>query len=302
MSPMVDFTKRASLFSVFAPRIDNLLVRVTLANTTHVPSSIQHTLLHAGKNSLVGGRSFKRDVEREIYRVQSTRWILRKALLRWLFKRLHICTTTDIVTLEPIQRPISIVDWTSRHIYSFEATTLHRHTTCSLLHRSGLFPYPLRPTNPLTNLPLSLGQLISVWNSLAHSPLPLSSVVSQYRSVGFHHRRFREEYATPLSLSSMKRCILDPLDRDGGETLFEFIEHAYDFNQLILTAYSRNKLRSSILAHSNGERLRMFRLKCIEYNSILITKKQDNVIDILEQLYEVYRSCMPLCRSSVHAN
>jgi hypothetical protein len=144
--------------------------------------------------------------------------------------------------------------------------------------------------------------LISVWNSLSCSPLPLSSAFTQYRSVRFNHARFCEEYATPLSLSSMKRCIMDPLDRDGGETLLDFIEHAYDFNQLVLSPYSRHKLRSSIFAHSNGERLRTFRLKCVEYNSILIAKKQDNVIDILEQLYEVYRSCMPLCRSRVHAN
>jgi len=294
MSPTVDFTKRPSLFSVIAPRIENILVRVTLANTTHFPSSIEHTLLHAGKNFIVGGRTFKRDVEREIYRVQSIRWVLRKFLLRWLFKRLHLSTSTDIVTMEPIQRPIYIVDWITRHIYAFEVTTLHRHITCSLLHRSGLFPHPLRPNNPLTNLPLTLGQRISVWNSLAHSPLPLSSVIAQYRSVGFHHRRFTEEYATSLSLSSMKRCILDPLDRDGGETLCEFIEHAYDFNQMTLSPYSRNKLRCSILAHKNGERLRSFRLKCIEYNSILITKKQDNLVDILEQLYGVYRSCLSL--------
>jgi len=296
MSSIVFITERQhNLFPLGASKIKDILVRITVEQTNQTPSSIQRSIEHASKNTLVTGTNFKKEVEKHLLSIQSARWTLRKFALRWLYKRLSPCTTEDIVTLEPIKKPIHIVNWKTRHIYSFEQTTLHRDITATLQHTQGIFAYPMRPKNPLTNLSLTLGQLVSVWITLASASFPLSSVISQYRSVQFNHGRFVEEYSTPLSVLSMKRCILNPLDLDGGDFLFDFIENAYEFNNITLSYTSRNKIHTLIYTHKDNEFLRRFRHKCIEYNYNVLVRRP-SADELLQELYRIYRACMPIIK------
>jgi hypothetical protein len=160
-----------------------------------------------------------------------------------------------------------------------------------------MFAIPLRPKNPLTNLSLSLGQLISVWSSFIRGQFPLSPVVTQYRSVQYDHQRFIEEYATALSISSMKRCIMNPLDLDGADCLLDFIECAYEYNGITLHAQSKVRLESDIFMHKNNYFLRRFRSKCVEYNYVLLVKKNHSAVELLQELYSIYRSCMPIIKN-----
>lgn len=299
MSPLLFVVeKRANLFPLAAFRIKDILLRVTVEQTLQTPSSIQRSIDHAGKDAMFAGTPFKQEVEKQLLSIQSVRWILRKLVLRWLYRRLAPCTTEDIVTLEPIKAPIHIVDWSTRHIYSFEEKTLHQDITASLQHSDGIFAYPIRPKNPLTNLPLTLGQLVCIWDSLARASFPLSSVVSQYRSVQFNHKHFVEEYSTPLSVLSMKRCILNPLDLEGADILFDFIENAYDYNTIPLSNSSRKKIYTQIYSHKDNDCLRAFRRKCIEYNYSVLVRRYSTV-ELLQELYRIYRSCMPIIRAYV---
>lgn len=299
MSPILSFEHKHSLFLIAAPRIKNILVRITVANTLQTHFSIKHTMKEAEKNILVGGANFAQEVKRELFKIQSVRWILRKFILRFIYQRLISCTTDDIVTLEPIKKPIHIVDWESRHVYSFEEKTLHSAVTQSLLHGHGMFACPLRPVNPLTNLPLTLGQLVSVWNCFTHASFAVSSAVSQYRSVQFNHGRFIEEYATSLSISSMKRCIMNPLDRDGADCLFDFIEDVYEYNAIHLNNIVRNRIYNAIYSHKDYLFLRQFRHKCIEYNYILLVKKNNGAVELLQELYRIYGSCLPIIKNGL---
>ena len=299
MSPILSFERRQSLFTIASHRIKNLLVRITVAATLQSHTSIKFSIQEAKKNTLIGGPTFPYELKKELYKIQRVRWIIRKLVLRWLFKRLISCTTHDIVTLEPIKRPIYIVDWKSRHIYSFEAKTLHSTVTQSLLHSDAMFPSPLYPKNPLTNLPLSLGQLISVWNGFTQGTFPLSSVITYYRTVQFNHMRFFEEYGSVLSLYSIKRCILNPLDLDGAECLFDFIEDVYDYNSIHFHSILRNRIHDAVYSQKDYVFLRQFRRKCIEYNYILLTKKNNGAVELLQELNRVYHSCLPIIKEGL---
>jgi hypothetical protein len=219
--------------------------------------------------------------------------------LRWLFKRLVSCSTDDIVTLEPIKKPIHIVDWKSRHIYSFEEKTLHSAVTQSLLHSHGMFACPLYPKNPLTNLHLSLGQLISVWNGFTHATFPLSSAVTHYRTLKFNHGRYIEEYGPILSIYAMKRCILNPLDPDGADYLFDFIEDVYEYNSIHFHSILRSRIYTAVYSQRDYPFLRQFRYKCIEYNYILLTKKNNGAVELLQELYRIYASCLPIIQQGL---
>jgi hypothetical protein len=299
MSPILSFERRQSLFLVAAPRIKNLLVRITVAGTLQTHVSIRHTIEEAKKSILFGGPSFPHEVKKELYTIQQARWILRKLVLRWLFKRLIPCTTDDIVTLEPIKKPIYIVDWKSRHVYSFEEKTLHTATTETLLHSHGMFACPLYPKNPLTNLHLSLGQLISVWNGFAYASFPLSSPVTHYRTVQFNHGRFIEEYGPVLSIYAMKRCIMNPLDVDGADCLFDFIEDVYEYNSIHFHSILRNRIYTAVYSQKDYSFLRQLRRKCVEYHCAILTKKNNSTVELLQELYRIYLSCLSIIKEGL---
>jgi len=265
-----------------------------LENSLHTPSAIQHILVNAEKNHLIGGTSFSNDVKQEVFKLQRTRWILRKFILHSIYRKLNTCTDTDIVTLEPIRDPVHVVDWKNRQKYSFEVMTLHKDITQTLLHRSGLFPNALFPKNPLTNIPLSLGQLISVWNTFSYSRLTVSSVVSIYRSMGFNHAKFSEHYHIPLLVSSMKKCLLNHLDTEYTDYILRFIEEAYENNNIRLSIHTRTGIERVLDSYTDNEILRKFRIKCVEYNYTLLIKK--NTPNLLHEIKRIYRSCLPIIR------
>ena len=294
MSPML-LARHQFFFSLASHTIPDPLVRITVGHATSAPRSLQYTIESAQNNSFLTAKSFQKEVETQLYRLQAVRWTLRKFLLRYLYRKLNECTTVDIVTLDPIQTPVHIIDWATRQKYSFEVMTLHKDITQTLLHTSGVFPEPLRPKNPLTNLPLSMGQIISVWNTFAMSPLVVSSAVSIYRSVRFCLARFKEEYSVPLMISSMKKCLMNRLDLDYVDYLLAFIENAFDHNGVRYTHRLRTQIETAVYTYSSSEILHRFRMHCVQYNYALLVKK-NTPIDLLCEIDRIYIACLPMIK------
>lgn len=94
------------------------------------------------------------------------RWIMRKCLMRLRARicRRRIVGETDLTTMSPIPPRflVEVLDIPTRSCYHFHASTLHCLIVGSLLHQSYALANPQPPKNPYTNLPWSLGQLISI--------------------------------------------------------------------------------------------------------------------------------------------
>ncbi len=118
------------------------------------------------------------------------KFILRKFLHFWRSKHLKQVNTEDIVTLESPVQPIEIVDWKTRQKYVFEKSTLLQDIATKLYYHSGFFDQPIHPKNPLTNLPLTQSQMVSVWNQL--QPIPQKYIiVSLFQSYRFNLHYFK---------------------------------------------------------------------------------------------------------------
>ena len=293
------FERQQSIFSIAAKNIGNFFVKVAIQNIGNSPSSVEHAINIADENTLFGGIGLKREIETEIYKIQSARWILRRFALRWLFKRLVKCNEEDIVTLEAIKRPIHIVDWPKRCMYSFEIDTLHKDITNKLLDISDMFPNPLYPKNPLTNMNLSMPQIISVWNTLTCSTISLSWAVTAFRSVKFNQRKFADDYSLPLQISSMKKCLLNHLDPYSEEYILDFIKNAYEINNIRLTHRVLGAIEDAIYSYKDLDILREFRLRCYEYNYILLTTKDETDFTSRKKLNSIYLSCLPIIQECI---
>jgi hypothetical protein len=163
-----------------------------------------------------------------IPRIYALRWKLRRFLHKWRFTRLQRVNTEDVVTCEEPVHPIHVVDWNRKQVWVFEASTLMRDITNRLSHHDGFFEHPQPSRNPLTNLPLTSSQVISVWNQLTDAPVNKSNVFTAFRVSRMNLNSFRYDYRIPLQMHALRRTMAEFTHYDAIERLLDFIDMAYD--------------------------------------------------------------------------
>lgn len=160
--------------------------------------------------------------------LRKVRRLFRVLLHVWRVKHLNQANTEDIVTGEIPRHPVSIVDWNSKSIYVFEASTLARDIMERLLCHDGLWKDVQPPRNLFTNIPLTHAQLISIYQQLSRVPIQLSWALGAFRQVRYDLMRFEIEYATPLLLHAYRKTMRDVTHEDYKERMMDFITYAYD--------------------------------------------------------------------------
>jgi hypothetical protein len=171
-------------------------------------------------------------MRKSIFRIMRLRFTFRRLLHKWRFSKLNTANTDDIVTAEPPKKPVMIVAWIQKQIYTFEAQTLMKDITARLLHHDGLFEDPQAPRNPFTNIPLTQTQIISVWNSISNSAIPVSTVFTLFRSARYNIKVFIEENQTFLKLNSLRKTFQEASSYDYRERMIDFIKYSYDIETL----------------------------------------------------------------------
>lgn len=166
-------------------------------------------------------------IQKGIYKTRFVRFQLRRLLHKWKFKKLRLVNTDDIATMEPPKIPIYLVDWNLKSKYIFEASTLMKDITERLLHCDGFFDEPLKPRNPLTNLPFTLSQKISIWTQLSISGYPSSSAFTNFRQTRYNLHKFSIHYSLILQHNALKKTMKDTSSIDYKERIIDFISYVY---------------------------------------------------------------------------
>jgi hypothetical protein len=166
-------------------------------------------------------------IRRSVCKIMRFRFVFRKFLHKWRFSRIKLANTEDLVTSEPPQKPVYIVDWPRRQAYVFEAQTLMKDITARLQHNDGLFEDPQPPRNPFTNTPFTLVQTISVWNSISEAGIAVSSLFTLYRTARYSHLKFIEENLLYLRLSAHRKTFKEETSYDYKEQMLDFIHLCY---------------------------------------------------------------------------
>jgi hypothetical protein len=135
----------------------------------------------------------------------------------------------DLVTMEAPKKEIALYDWSARMVYRFEATTILRCIVRRITTHETLFTNPLRPVNPYTNLPLSLGYLHHIINELRKYGLTHWSLEA-LRSLSYDWEAFKLIYEQRLQLDALKLTFLDKTGPQLRELVFAFIESEYSIN------------------------------------------------------------------------
>jgi hypothetical protein len=129
--------------------------------------------------------------------------------------------TDDPATLSPPRTPIVLHDWTAKGVWCFEAASLRDHISAELSHVSYGFPKSLSPRNPLTNLPFTYGQLLSVRRQLC-AVGKTNSIIEGFYELNFKVGVYQSVYWKAIQLRAFERSYADERGDEFREKFREF--------------------------------------------------------------------------------
>jgi hypothetical protein len=148
-------------------------------------------------------------------------------------RRISLCfkkqiNTEDIVTLETPIKPIYVVSFLKRCTYVYEAETLRRTINNKLLTSEWMFENPQHPLNILSNEPLTMGQMISIYSQLK-SYMKFSWIFDRFKACEFNLNSFRTRFRPQLKIEAIESHFRNEIE-NSRETLIEFFEaNAIDY-------------------------------------------------------------------------
>jgi hypothetical protein len=153
---------------------------------------------------------------------QRLRWFARKWIIharRKIMDR-RVIGEEDLVTLLPIPSDflVSVYDTKTRNKYKFHTNTMVRTFMSALLYSSYGIAGPQIPKNPYTNVPWTLGQIVSIVgqimrNQALHHRLP-HTVIMGYRRSGYNIGSFMKSNTLLLSITAAQsffKTVEDPV-------------------------------------------------------------------------------------------
>lgn len=156
-------------------------------------SSNEYMFLRAFNKSDLTYKQIQTQVTNAFERNQRLRFAFKRLVNIWRARHITFVNTVDIVTQEPIQKPVYIYDWNLRKCYQFEANTILRDSTLRIMNHSSLMMESLPPRNILTNTDFTQAQCIALykqmqrygvtnthWESFAHSEFSLPKLLYTY--------------------------------------------------------------------------------------------------------------------------
>jgi hypothetical protein len=174
--------------------------------------------------------------------------------------------------MERPQRPVTLVDWEFRRSYVFEARSILRDWIGRLTMADYLYPEPQPPRNPYTNLPLTLGQTLAVYQQLLSAGCT-HWAIEAYKASGFDIDTFESRHCQALRYHAVEQ-VFGAKDSDVYSTIMmEFIEDEHgEFD----AAFNRSLYLWALVHEPDSRRMRMWHKACYIYNRLLIEVPDPN--------------------------
>ncbi len=168
---------------------------------------------------------------------QNVRFQMRRIVYLWHQKRYRhrLLNTEDPGTMSEPEHPIILYDSRARGHYVFEASTLKRQLEENLAYCKWLVPEPMKPKNPLTNLPFHPGQLSEILRQLTCMGKS-SWILEGYKEHKHDLTDFLETFRQPLQIRAVENCRKNPTSEDTLDFVGEFIEDEFDYHDIPLTS------------------------------------------------------------------
>jgi hypothetical protein len=169
---------------------------------------------------------------------QHVRSVMKRFVQLWLYKRYkdRFMNTEDPATLMEPRRPIFLFDPKMRGSYVFDAFSLRKSIQMNLSFTDWMFPEPSHPKNPLTNLPFTMPQTLSIFQQLRAANATSWWIEAYYQSK-FDLNVIKKVFCIPLKLNSLTELVRNRSSEEYIEYLQEFIEEQFDAHDIEFNAH-----------------------------------------------------------------
>ena len=173
---------------------------------------------------------------------------LRRFFYIWLQKKYkdRMLNTEDPFTLSEPENPVYVFDAKSRGMYIFDGKSIQKNIETCLGYNRWMMPEPREPTNPLTNLILTLGQMISIRNQLCRHGIG-SWMIEGFVKSKYKLKPFETEFKLPLRLYALDDLYRNPTCEDAIDEVREFISNQFKAQNATITEYDLLSLRWAVM-------------------------------------------------------
>lgn len=214
---------------------------------------------------------------------QRVRWAMKRLIHGWRIRRLRIANTEDFGTLELPKQCVNLYDWATGTRYQFEASSIFHDIKERLYRAEYLFPRPLMPRNPFTNLPLTLGQTHFLLQELLRIGYADTALLS-FRDVGYNLLLYTTTCNGFLRAAAVRRLFRAPSSSEYHETLYEFIQSQYEYHGIPWIA--SYVWRWMITTQESDLRIQRWKQLCYRYYAALCMEPEATREDCIERVYE----------------
>jgi hypothetical protein len=212
-------------------KLEQMIKQNTIFPTEHPPPLSQKPISASNFGPFaILDKTFIKEFRQAMFLNARFRNLARTLLKAWLRRRrFQQVNDTDLVTLEAPRKLVTLFDWPSRRIYSFEASTIRKDCVERLLCQDLEIATPQKLRNPYTNLPLKFGQAFHIIQQLrAHGSTHWALEAYANPFTHYNFAKFCQTYNTPLRHSAIDRIFNNPRSSDCIDLVYEFIKDEHD--------------------------------------------------------------------------
>ncbi len=129
----------------------------------------------------------------------------------------------DPITLSAFEKPIILYDIKNRCRHKFEAKPLMVHIHRQLLHANMGFAEPMQPRNPLTNIELTYGQLVSCYMQLREAGQSIWTLGAFYAQ-NFNLVKFASINEKALRQTAIRALVSEDMNEFSADQFVRFIQ------------------------------------------------------------------------------
>lgn len=228
------------------------------------------------------------------FRIFKMQKIMKPLVFRWQVRKcLRNCKNIeDPITLEVPKKPVTIIDFSKRMSFVYEANSLKKTIENRLLFSDYMFPEPMAPLNLLTNEPFTLGQIISIIQQCKKHGY-VSWVMDSFKSLNLDLKLFSFHNKQKLKIDAIKTFFKKPsyLIRDIVIDYFSLEADEYELPDIqiarFIVAYDAHP-DMPIVQHWIGVTREYYIAK--ELNEpILLSRASDKTELSLDMVYKIFQ-------------
>ena len=194
--------------------------------------SLAYIVAKAAFPTTLSHSEIEKHVQDTFMKNNRVRLCMKRIVNAWKKKHMCIVNDADIVTQEKPKKPVYLVDWPSKIIHQFEASTLLKDSTIRLMNHDVMILEPLSPRNPFTNNDLTYSACLSLHKQIRAAGIT-NWIWEAFAESEFNLVKLVRTFEVPMKLNCLDLVLKESTSYYTIEFIMDFILGEYTYHAII---------------------------------------------------------------------